>query len=53
MEAEAGVLPLLPGARFDSPRAARLLMESVFDELLAPPAWRVLAAAVDLAIEGA
>ncbi len=53
MEADSGQLPLPAGARFESPRAARLLLESVFDELLAPPAWRVLAAAVDLALEGA
>ena len=29
--------------RLDSPRARDLVLETVFDETLAPPAWRVLA----------
>ena len=36
-------------AVFDETRAAALVLESVFDELLTPDAWRVLAAAFDLA----
>jgi 5'(3')-deoxyribonucleotidase len=31
---------------FDARRAARLVLESVFDDILTPAPWRVLAAAV-------
>ncbi len=34
---------------FDEARAGRRVLEGVFDEVLAPGAWRVLAAAFDLA----
>jgi hypothetical protein len=34
---------------FDEERAGILLLESVFDDLLTPEAWRVLRAAFDLA----
>ena len=37
------------GARLDVHRAADLVLESVFDEVLAPSAWRVLSAALALA----
>jgi hypothetical protein len=36
-------------ARFDARRAGALVIESVFDELLTPPACRVLMAAFDIA----
>jgi hypothetical protein len=44
-------LDLAAAADFDRHRAAALVLETVFDELLEPPAWRVLAAGVDLAME--
>jgi hypothetical protein len=34
----------------DPHRAGRLVLESVFDEVLSPEAWRVLAAAFALAM---
>jgi hypothetical protein len=34
--------------RFDADRAGRLVLESVFDEVLSPEAWRLLAAAFAL-----
>jgi hypothetical protein len=34
---------------FDDERAGALVLESVFDDLLTPAAWRVLSAAFDLA----
>ena len=37
------------GARLDVRRAADLVLESVFDEVLVPSAWRVLSAALALA----
>lgn len=37
------------GARLDPDRAAALVLESVFDEVLVPNAWRVLSAALALA----
>ena len=37
-------------SRFDVSRAGSLVVESVFDEILFPEAWRVLAAAVALAL---
>lgn len=43
-----GLDPARRGA-FDETRAASLLLESVFDEVLTPAAWRVLAAALELA----
>ncbi|MEO8927569.1 MAG: hypothetical protein ABI306_10455 [Caulobacteraceae bacterium] len=43
-------LDLAPAAAFDTGRAGALVLESVFDDLLAPDAWRVLAAAFDLAM---
>ena len=39
-------LDLAPCAPFDSARAAVLVAESVFDEVLEPAAWRVLASAL-------
>ncbi len=36
-------------APFDPSRAAALVLETVFDEALAPDPWRVLSAALDLA----
>ncbi|MGI9168998.1 MAG: hypothetical protein ACR2FH_02310 [Caulobacteraceae bacterium] len=44
-------LEVPPRAAFDERRAGALLLESVFDDLLAPAAWRVLAAALDLVLE--
>ncbi|MGI9170222.1 MAG: VOC family protein [Caulobacteraceae bacterium] len=44
-------LEVAPRAGFDERRAGALLLESVFDDLLAPAAWRVLAAALDLALK--
>lgn len=41
--------PIAGAGEFNRDRAARLILESVFDELLDAPAWRLLAAAVDLA----
>jgi len=38
---------------FDDERAGALVLESVFDDLLTPPAWRVLSAALDLALHPA
>jgi hypothetical protein len=40
-------------ARLDPQRAGRLVLESVFDEVLPPEAWRLLAAAfaIDMAAE--
>jgi len=35
-------------APFDADRATALVLESVFDEVLTPAAWRVLAAAVEI-----
>lgn len=37
------------GGRLDVRRAATLVLESVFDEVLVPSAWRVLSAALALA----
>ena len=45
------VAPLELAAHFDAARAGALLLESVFDDILAPPAWRVLAAALAVAAE--
>lgn len=39
-------LDLAASARFDRERAAVLVAESVFDEVLEPAAWRVLSAAL-------
>jgi hypothetical protein len=35
-------------ASFDTRRAGALVLESVFDEILSGPQWRILAAAFDL-----
>ena len=35
-------------ASFDARRAGTLVLESVFDEILSGPQWRILAAAFDL-----
>jgi hypothetical protein len=40
-------------AELQPERAGRLALEAVFDELLTPSAWRLLAAAYDLAEVGA
>jgi len=51
----AALTPLVAGLEgallrpFDPRRAGLLMLESVFDEVLAPDAWRVLAAALELA----
>ncbi len=42
-------LRLSPRSEFDTSRAGALIIESVFDELLEPAAWRCLCAALDLA----
>jgi hypothetical protein len=42
-------LDLARRATFDEARAGALILESVFDGLLTPYAWRVLSAALDLA----
>jgi hypothetical protein len=42
-------LDLARRAVFDEGRAGTLVLESVFDDLLTPDAWRVLSAAFDLA----
>ncbi len=42
-------LQLLAHGGFDAPRAGALIIESVFDELLAPAACRCLGAAFELA----
>ena len=39
-------LDLAPCAAFDSDRAATLVAECVFDEVLEPAAWRVLSSAL-------
>lgn len=46
-------LDLARDGDFDTRRAGALILETVFDELLEPHAWRVLAAALDLAERGA
>jgi len=40
-------LDLAMARPFDLDRAARLVSESVFDDLLDPGAWRILSAALD------
>jgi hypothetical protein len=45
-----GALDLAAAAPLDPHRAAMLILETVFDEVLTPSAWRVLAAGLDLAL---
>lgn len=47
--AAVGRLDLARVASFDPRRAGTLILETVFDEVLSPDAWRVLAAALELA----
>lgn len=44
--------PLELAATFDTTRAGALVLESLFDDILTPPAWRVLAAALAMAHGG-
>ena len=48
-EWDARLAPLDLDHGFDARRAGTLILETVFDEVLSPEAWRVLAAALDLA----